>query len=665
MRPGGPLLPCSIVPARIDPRTRRRIRAALLAWYAADHRDFPWRGTTDPYAVLVSEVMLQQTQAVAGRRRDSRASWRASRPPRRSRRRRPPPCWRSGAGSATTVARSRCSGAAAVVSRDGWPRDVAGLERPARRRAVHGARRRLARLRHAGRRGRHERAPLAAAPLRRPGRAAPAPGAWPMRSPRRAAAPTSPPGPTPRWSSAPPSADRATRGATPARSRAAAPRAARPAAVPVPRQARAARLGPRLPRRRPAPAVGVAAATRSASAALRARHRGRRGRIGPALDDDGWERDRRRRSKRDGLVHRSRGRGAAGRRLQSAHEHQADGRRPASLGRPARHRWVPAQPAQLRHQAAGPAPLLRRPDARRRRPAHGAEGHRGARGRATTACARRASRSPPSAPTRSSSRPSSRRRRSCPSCCSATSGARAVELLGIETVADGANVNVAKPVAIAVDRDGIVRAVIEPVEPDALVDQLDARPVGADPAPPPKTPPPRPERRTDARRAASRPRRGAAAGGDARCPSRPAPRSASASPAAGCATPTSTSSTARRRASSCRVTLGHEVAGWIDAVGPDAERPLRRTRLRRVTRVVVSRRLGLRRVPRVPRPAPSSAASARARRASRRTAATPRPCSSPIRATSSGSAASTRCAPRRSPMPASPRTAPSGARSRG
>jgi peroxiredoxin Q/BCP len=47
----------------------------------------------------------------------------------------------------------------------------------------------------------------------------------------------------------------------------------------------------------------------------------------------------------------------------------------------------------------------------------------------------------------------------------------AVELLGIETVADGANVNVAAPVAIAVDRDGIVRAVIDQVQPDAIVDQ--------------------------------------------------------------------------------------------------------------------------------------------------------------------------------------------------
>ena len=35
---------------------------ALLAWYREHGRDLPWRHTTDPYAVLVSEVMLQQTQ---------------------------------------------------------------------------------------------------------------------------------------------------------------------------------------------------------------------------------------------------------------------------------------------------------------------------------------------------------------------------------------------------------------------------------------------------------------------------------------------------------------------------------------------------------------------------------------------------------------------------
>jgi A/G-specific adenine glycosylase len=37
--------------------------AALLAWYARVRRPLPWRATRDPYALLVSEVMLQQTQA--------------------------------------------------------------------------------------------------------------------------------------------------------------------------------------------------------------------------------------------------------------------------------------------------------------------------------------------------------------------------------------------------------------------------------------------------------------------------------------------------------------------------------------------------------------------------------------------------------------------------
>ncbi len=42
---------------------RARAQQALLAWYAAEGRaHLPWRHTRDPYAVLVSEVMLQQTQ---------------------------------------------------------------------------------------------------------------------------------------------------------------------------------------------------------------------------------------------------------------------------------------------------------------------------------------------------------------------------------------------------------------------------------------------------------------------------------------------------------------------------------------------------------------------------------------------------------------------------
>jgi A/G-specific adenine glycosylase len=35
---------------------------AVLRWYVAAARDLPWRRTRDPYAILVSEVMLQQTQ---------------------------------------------------------------------------------------------------------------------------------------------------------------------------------------------------------------------------------------------------------------------------------------------------------------------------------------------------------------------------------------------------------------------------------------------------------------------------------------------------------------------------------------------------------------------------------------------------------------------------
>jgi len=38
------------------------VEAALLSWYGRSARPLPWRETRDPYAILVSEVMLQQTQ---------------------------------------------------------------------------------------------------------------------------------------------------------------------------------------------------------------------------------------------------------------------------------------------------------------------------------------------------------------------------------------------------------------------------------------------------------------------------------------------------------------------------------------------------------------------------------------------------------------------------
>ena len=44
------------------PAERRRFRARLLTWYGRHGRDLPWRKTDDPYHILVSEIMLQQTQ---------------------------------------------------------------------------------------------------------------------------------------------------------------------------------------------------------------------------------------------------------------------------------------------------------------------------------------------------------------------------------------------------------------------------------------------------------------------------------------------------------------------------------------------------------------------------------------------------------------------------
>ena len=49
-------------PSLPKPPARQRFRRRLLAWYRANGRDLPWRHTSDPYHILVSEVMLQHTQ---------------------------------------------------------------------------------------------------------------------------------------------------------------------------------------------------------------------------------------------------------------------------------------------------------------------------------------------------------------------------------------------------------------------------------------------------------------------------------------------------------------------------------------------------------------------------------------------------------------------------
>ena len=43
-----------------------RLTEALLDWYADNKRDLPWRGTTDPYRIWISEIILQQTRVVQG-----------------------------------------------------------------------------------------------------------------------------------------------------------------------------------------------------------------------------------------------------------------------------------------------------------------------------------------------------------------------------------------------------------------------------------------------------------------------------------------------------------------------------------------------------------------------------------------------------------------------
>src|SRR5947208_7780351 len=52
----------SSFPFQLQPELVAQVHCFLLRWYSTEQRDLPWRATNDPYAVLVSEIMLQQTQ---------------------------------------------------------------------------------------------------------------------------------------------------------------------------------------------------------------------------------------------------------------------------------------------------------------------------------------------------------------------------------------------------------------------------------------------------------------------------------------------------------------------------------------------------------------------------------------------------------------------------
>lgn len=103
-----------------------RAAAPLLAWYERERRDLPWRKTRDPYRILVSEVMLQQTQAVRVAPRYERFLVRFG--DERSLAAAPVAAvlaeW-SGLGYNRRAVALRA--AAQAVVRDGWPRDAAGL----------------------------------------------------------------------------------------------------------------------------------------------------------------------------------------------------------------------------------------------------------------------------------------------------------------------------------------------------------------------------------------------------------------------------------------------------------------------------------------------------------------------------------------------------------
>jgi A/G-specific adenine glycosylase len=100
---------------------------AILRWYGAVRRDLPWRRTTDPYRILVSEVMLQQTQVArvvpyyeAWLERFPSEDVLASAPAA--------DVLRQWSGLGYNRRALALQAACGVVARDGWPRTVEGLQ---------------------------------------------------------------------------------------------------------------------------------------------------------------------------------------------------------------------------------------------------------------------------------------------------------------------------------------------------------------------------------------------------------------------------------------------------------------------------------------------------------------------------------------------------------
>lgn len=127
----GPAFPAPLRSGRVrgTPSSIRGVdarRDALLQWYADTARDLPWRRTSDPYAVLVSEVMLQQTQV--SRVIPRFEAWLKRWPDARSLAAASPADvlgeW-SGLGYNSRALRLQAT--ARAVDESGWPADEAGL----------------------------------------------------------------------------------------------------------------------------------------------------------------------------------------------------------------------------------------------------------------------------------------------------------------------------------------------------------------------------------------------------------------------------------------------------------------------------------------------------------------------------------------------------------
>ena len=98
----------------------------LAAWYAENGRDLPWRHTHDPYAILVSEVMLQQTQVarVVPRWHEWLARWPTADDLAAARRAEVIRAWQGLGYNRRAVNLHR---AAEMVARNGWPDDLTEL----------------------------------------------------------------------------------------------------------------------------------------------------------------------------------------------------------------------------------------------------------------------------------------------------------------------------------------------------------------------------------------------------------------------------------------------------------------------------------------------------------------------------------------------------------